>query len=44
MKPELLFKVEFTDYRGPLAEVFTIIDYPPMGALPDVEVCRRACS
>jgi lactate dehydrogenase-like 2-hydroxyacid dehydrogenase len=42
MKPELLFKVAVPDYRGPLAEVFTIIDYPPMGALPDVDVCRCA--
>jgi hypothetical protein len=42
MKPELLFKVEVPDYRGPLAEVFTIIDYPPMGVLPDVDVCRCA--
>ncbi len=42
MKPELLFKVEVSDYRPPLAEVFTVIDYPPMGALPDVDVCRRA--
>jgi lactate dehydrogenase-like 2-hydroxyacid dehydrogenase len=42
MKPELLFKVEVPDYRRPLAEVFTIIDYPPMGALPDGDVCKRA--
>jgi hypothetical protein len=33
MKPELLFKVEVPDYRRPLAEVFTINDYPPMDAL-----------
>ena len=42
MKPELLFKVEVPDYCRPLAEVFTIIDYPPMGALPDVDLCRCA--
>jgi hypothetical protein len=30
MKPELLFKVEVLEYRRPLAQVFTIVDYPPM--------------
>jgi hypothetical protein len=34
MKPELLFKAEVPDYRRPVAQVFTIIDYAPMGALP----------
>ena len=42
MKPELLFKVAVLDYRHRLAEVFTIVDYPPMGPRPDGDVCRRA--
>src|SRR5258708_40324177 len=42
MKSELRFKVAVFDYRHRLAEVFTIVDYPPMGPLPDGDVCRRA--
>jgi lactate dehydrogenase-like 2-hydroxyacid dehydrogenase len=42
MKTELLFKAEVFDWRRYLAEAFTIIDYPPVGPLPDAELCRRA--
>ncbi len=42
MKPEVLIKVGVPDYRRALAEAFTLIDYPPIGALPGPEMCRRA--
>ena len=41
MKPEVLIKVGVPDYRRALAEAFTLIDYPPIGALPGPDVCRR---
>ncbi len=42
MTHELLCKVEAPPYRRLLAEAFTIVDYPPIGALPAPEVRGRS--
>ncbi len=39
---ELLFKVEALHYRHLLAQTFTLIDYPPLGALPAAGIRERA--
>lgn len=41
MSRELLFKVEALPYRRLLSQTFTLIDYPPLGALPAAEIRER---
>lgn len=41
MTRELLFKVEALPYRHLLSQTFTLIDYPPLGALPAAEIRER---
>jgi len=42
MTHEILFKVTAPAYRRVLAQTFTLVDYPPVGALPDPEMRQRA--
>jgi len=41
MTTELLIKVEAVPYRKALAQNFTLVDYPPVGAMPKPEVRDR---
>ncbi len=38
---ELLFKVEALPYRHLLSQTFTLVDYPPLAALPAAEIRER---